>query len=101
MLKIRLKRTGKKKEAHYRIVVIESHKPRDSKTVAEIGYYNPRTKPSTFNLDKEEAVKWLANGAQPTDTVAHFLVKEGIMKKVKKGSTLSKGKKKKKTAEES
>jgi small subunit ribosomal protein S16 len=101
MLKIRLKRTGKKHEPHYRIVVAESSKQRDTKSIAEIGYYNPRTKPSTFEIDKEEAKKWLDNGAQPTDTVAHFLVKEGIMKEIKKGSTQSKGKKKKKAVEES
>ena len=98
MLKIRLKRTGKKNEPHYRVVVMEAHRSRSSKAIAEIGYYNPRTKPSTFEIDKEEAKKWLANGAQPTDTVAHYLVKEGIMKKPTYGSTKPKGKAKKKEA---
>lgn len=86
MLKIRLKRTGRKGEPHYRIVVIESTRPRDSRPVAEIGYYNPRTKPSTLNIDKEAAKYWLDNGAQPTDTMAQFFVKEGLLKELKRGS---------------
>ncbi|WKZ31287.1 MAG: 30S ribosomal protein S16 [Candidatus Dojkabacteria bacterium] len=89
MLKIRLKRTGKKGEPHYRIVVIESTRPRDSKPVAEIGYYNPRTKPSTLTLDKEAAKYWLDNGAQPTDTMAQMFVKEGLLKGLKRGSKLA------------
>ena len=87
MLKIRLKRTGKRGQPHYRIVVMESTKPRDGRTVAEIGYYNPRTQPSTFEFDKEVASEWLAKGAQPTETVSHYFVKEGLMKASKKGST--------------
>lgn len=98
MLKIRLKRTGRKHEPHYRIVVMEAHKQRDSKALEEIGYYNPRTKPSTFTIDKERAQHWLSVGAQPTDTVAHYLLKEGLLKEIKKGSTLAKQKPKKKAA---
>jgi len=100
MLKIRLKRTGKRGEPHYRIVVAEAHRSRNSKSVAEIGYYNPRQQPSVFEIDKEAAEMWLKNGAQPTPTVAQFLVKQGLIKEIKKGSTPPQGKKKKKEAAE-
>ena len=102
MLKIRLKRTGKKHEAHYRIVVMESQKSRNSKSLAEIGYYNPRTQPSTFEFDKEAAKEWLSKGAQPSETVAHYFVKEKLIKAKRKGSTKpqGKGKKKEETSEE-
>lgn len=100
MLKIRLKRTGRRGQPHYRIVVMESSQPRDGKTVDEIGYYNPRTKPSTFDLDKEKAKYWLSNGAQPSDTVAHYFVKEGLLKELKRGSTKPKTEKKDKESKE-
>ena len=87
MLKIRLKRTGKRGQPHYRIVVMESASPRDGRTVEEIGYYNPRTQPSTFDIDKEAAKIWLEKGAQPTDTIAHYFVKLGLLKSLKRGST--------------
>ena len=87
MLKIRLKRTGRRGQPHYRVVVMESTKPRDGKTFEEIGYYNPRTEPSTFEVDETKAKEWLSKGAQPTDTVAQYFVKLGILKKLKKGST--------------
>lgn len=98
MLKIRLKRTGRKGEPHYRVVVMEAHRQRDSKAIEELGYYNPRTKPSTFTIEKERVQHWLSVGAQPTQTVAHYLVKEGLLKGVKKGSKQSKQKPKKKAA---
>jgi len=100
MLKIRLKRTGRKGQPHYRIVVMESSKPRDGKVVEEIGYYNPRTSPATFDVDKEAAEKWLSNGAQPTDTVAQHFVKLGILKALKRGSTKPSTKKKTKEDKE-
>lgn len=98
MLKIRLKRTGRKGQPHYRIVVMESSQPRNGKVVDAIGYYNPRTKPTTFDLDKEAAAKWLKNGAQPTDTIAQYFVKLGLLKSLKRGSV--KPSTKKKTKEE-
>jgi small subunit ribosomal protein S16 len=64
----------------------------------EIGIYNPRTKPSTFDVNKEAAQKWLKNGAQPTDTVAQYFVKLGLLKSLKRGS--KKPNTAKKTAEE-
>ncbi len=99
MLKIRLKRIGKKKQPSYRFVIIEAHKPRNSKTIEEIGTYDPMTKPSTIKIKKERAEYWLKQGAQPTDTVAQILFKEGIIKSLKKGSKKSEGKKKKKSSE--
>ncbi len=96
MLKIRLKRFGKKKQPHYRIVVAEASRSRDSKTVEEVGYYHPLTKPSTIKIDKDRVKHWLEKGAQPTDTVAQILTKEKLFKSKKKKSKLSEGKKKKK-----
>ena len=87
MLKIRLKRTGRRGQPHYRIVVVEASRPRDGRTIEEIGYYNPRNKPSTFEIDKERAGYWLSKGAQPSDTVAQYFVKEGLLKELKRGST--------------
>jgi small subunit ribosomal protein S16 len=87
MLKIRLKRIGRRGQPHYRIVVMESAQPRDGKTVEEIGYYNPRENPSVFDLDKERAKYWLDKGAQPTDTISHYFVKEGLLDSLKRGST--------------
>ncbi len=86
MLKIRLKRIGRKGQPHYRIVVAESSKPRNGSVVEEIGYYNPRTSPTTFDIDKEKAQKWLKNGAQPTGTIAQNFVKLGLLKSLKRGS---------------
>ena len=98
MLKIRLKRTGRKGQPHYRIVVMESSQPRNGKVVDTLGYYNPRTQPTTFDIDKEAAAKWLKNGAQPTDTIAQHFVKLGLLKSLKRGSV--KPSTKKKTKEE-
>ena len=100
MLKIRLKRTGRKGQPHYRVVVMESSKPRDGKTVEEIGYYNPRLRPAVFEIDKERAEYWLSKGAQPSDTVAQYFVKEGLLKELKRGSTKPSTKKKTKGKEE-
>ena len=87
MLKIRLKRTGRKGEPHYRIVVVEAKRPRDGRTIEEIGYYNPRNKPTKFEVQKDRAEYWLSKGAQPSDTVAQYFVKEGLLKALKRGST--------------
>ena len=69
-VKIRLKRLGKKKAPFYRIIVADSRSPRDGRFIEEIGTYDPSTEPSTVKVDEELAKKWLANGAQPTETVA-------------------------------
>ncbi len=78
-VKIRLRRMGKKKEPYYRIVVADSRSPRDGRCIAEIGSYNPNTDPSTFKVNEEEARKWLANGAQPTDVVSKLFKVAGII----------------------
>ncbi len=77
-VKIRLKRIGAKKAPHYRVVVADERSPRDGKFIAEIGHYNPLTDPAEVKIDAEAAKKWLANGAQPTDTVRVLLKKTGI-----------------------
>ena len=69
MVKIRLQREGKKKAPFYHIVVADSKSPRDGKIIEQIGTYDPMTKPSTININKEKLDQWMKNGAQPTDTV--------------------------------
>ena len=78
-VKIRLRRMGAKKAPFYRVIVADSRSPRDGKFIAEIGTYDPLTKPSTIKIDADEAKKWLANGAQPTDTVKALLKKSGVI----------------------
>lgn len=78
-VKIRLKRMGQKKAPFYRVVVADSRAPRDGKFIAEIGTYDPTQEPSTFNVNEEEAKKWLSNGAQPTDTVGKLFKNAGLM----------------------
>ncbi len=79
MVKIRLRRMGAKKAPFYRIVVADERYPRDGRFIEEIGYYDPTKEPSVVKVDAEAAKKWLANGAQPTDTVKVILKKEGIL----------------------
>ena len=80
-VKIRLKRMGMKKKPFYRIVVADIRSPRDGRFIEEIGYINPLTDPATVEIDAEAAKKWIANGAQPTDTVRSLFSKQGIMAK--------------------
>ena len=75
MVKIRLRRMGAKKAPYYRVVVADSHSPRDGRFIEEIGTYDPLTKPATIDIDMERAKYWIANGAQPTDTVRGLLKK--------------------------
>ena len=77
-VKIRLRRMGAKKAPFYRVVVADSRYPRDGRFIEEIGYYNPTTEPSEIKIDAEKANKWIANGAQPTETVKVLLKKCGI-----------------------
>ncbi len=79
-VKIRLKRIGAKKAPFYRVVVADSRSPRNGRFIEEIGTYNPLTDPATINIDVEKAQKWIANGAQPTDTVKALLTKSGLAK---------------------
>ena len=80
-VKIRLKRMGSKKAPFYRIVVADSRSPRDGRIIEKIGIYNPLTEPATLEVEEELALKWLGNGAQPSDTVRNLLSSKGIMKK--------------------
>ena len=73
MVKIRLARHGAKKRPYYRIVVADARAPRDGKFIEEVGRYNPCVDPSMIKFDLEKFDKWIANGAQPTDTVARLL----------------------------
>ena len=77
-VKIRLKRTGAKKQPSYRIVVADSRSPRDGRFIEEIGYYDPNQDPSLIKFDEEAAKKWLSTGAQPTETVGKLLKIAGI-----------------------
>ena len=72
-VKIRLARHGAKKRPYYRIVVADARAPRDGKFIEEVGRYNPCVDPSMIKFDLEKVDKWIANGAQPTDTVARLL----------------------------
>ena len=79
MVKIRLKRLGAHKKPFYRVVVADSRTPRNGKFIEEIGTYDPLKDPSEIIIDNEAAKKWLANGAQPTDTVRALLKKSGAI----------------------
>ena len=77
-VKLRLTRMGAKKAPRYRIVAADSRSPRDGRFIEEVGYYDPNTNPSTIKFDEEAAKKWLATGAQPTETVGKLLKVAGI-----------------------
>ena len=79
MVKIRLRRMGAKKAPFYRIVVADSRYPRNGRFIEEVGYYDPTKEPSVVKVDAEKTKKWIANGAQPTDTVKNILKNEGIL----------------------
>ena len=81
MVKIRLKRMGAHKAPFYRVVVADSRNARDAKNIEEIGTYNPLTDPAEIKIDAEAAKKWLATGAQPTETAKALLKKAGIIEK--------------------
>ena len=78
-VKIRLRRMGSKKAPFYRVVVADSRFPRDGRFIEEIGYYDPTKEPAVVKIDAEKAQKWIANGAQPTDTVKALLKKNGAL----------------------
>ena len=77
-VKIRLRRMGAKNAPFYRVVVADSRFPRNGRFIEEVGTYNPMTNPSSINLDAEKVNKWLANGAQPTESVKSLLKRSGI-----------------------
>lgn len=79
-VKIRLRRLGAKKAPFYRIVVADSRYPRDGRFIEELGYYDPTKNPGVVKVDGEKALKWMENGAQPTETVKKILKQEGVIK---------------------
>lgn len=79
MVKIRLRRIGAKKAPFYRVVVADSRFSRDGRFIEEIGTYNPLANPAEIKINGERAKEWMANGAQPTDTVKYLLTKTGTM----------------------
>ena len=79
-VKIRLRRMGAKKAPFYRIVVADSRYHRDGRFIEEVGFYDPTKEPSVIKVDAEKVEKWIASGAQPTDTVKALLKVEGILK---------------------
>ena len=80
-VKLRMTRMGAKKRPFYRIVAADSRSPRDGRFIELLGTYNPRVNPAQVTIKEEEVLKWLHNGAQPSNTVRNILSNEGIMKK--------------------
>lgn len=80
-VKLRLKRMGSKQKPFYRIVAADSRFPRDGRFIESVGTYDPTKKNADVTIDEEKALKWLNNGAQPTDTVRSILSNKGIMAK--------------------
>lgn len=78
-VKLRLTRVGKTKQPQYRVVAADSRSPRDGRFIEILGHYNPRTEPSTVSIDNDKAVKWLTQGAQPTDRVRKLLEISGAV----------------------
>jgi small subunit ribosomal protein S16 len=83
-VRIRLTRVGATKQPTYRVVVADARSARDSRAIDTIGHYNPRTEPIELNIDAEKASKWLAQGAQPSDTVVRLFRSAGILPAEKK-----------------
>ena len=81
MVKIRLRRTGAKKQPSYRVVVADSRSPRDGRFVEIVGHYNPRTEPETFQVHEDRVLHWLSVGAQPTDAVQRLLKNAGTLER--------------------
>jgi small subunit ribosomal protein S16 len=91
MVKIRLRRMGKKKQPTYRVVVADSRAPRDGRFIETIGFYNPRTEPPTVQIKEDRALYWLSQGAQSTDAVARLLRNKGTLDRfarLKEGESL-------------
>ena len=78
-VKIRLKRMGKKKTPSYRVVVADARSPRDGRIIENLGWYNPLVEPSAIKVDEEKVLRWLKNGAQPTESVAQLLKRIGVL----------------------
>lgn len=81
MVKLRLRRVGRKKQASFRLVAADARSPRDGRFIEILGHYNPRTEPPTVLFKEERVLDWLNKGAQPTESVKLLLVSSGIWKK--------------------
>jgi small subunit ribosomal protein S16 len=84
-VKLRLMRMGKKKQPVYRVVAADSRSPRDGRFIEILGTYEPREEPTRIVIDNEKAIRWLKDGAQPTETVAKLLAKSGAIEQWKTG----------------
>ena len=82
-VKLRLKRMGSKQRPFYRIVAADSRSPRDGRFIETVGTYDPIKKSDNVTVDEEKTLKWLNNGAQPTDTVKSILTQTGVWSKFK------------------
>ena len=89
-VKLRLTRIGKKKQPQYRIVVADSRAPRDGRFIEILGHYDPRQDPSVLTVDNDKAVKWMSEGAQPTERVAKLLQISGAMEQFEAAKASSK-----------
>ncbi len=78
-VRIRLRRMGAKRHPFYRVVVADSRFPRNGRFIEEIGYFDPNVEPANVQIDADKAKEWIANGAQPTDTVKALLKKNGVL----------------------
>lgn len=90
MVKIRLMRMGMKGAPSYRVVIADARSPRDGRIIENIGWYNPRTEPSTITIDADRAKHWLSVGAQPTDSVVSLLIRSGIIPRPSREETVAK-----------
>jgi small subunit ribosomal protein S16 len=84
MVRIRLRRVGRKKQPSYRIVVADSRSPRDGRYIEVIGFYNPRTQPATMTIKEDRALYWLQMGAQPSDPVRRIMDKLGTLARLER-----------------
>jgi small subunit ribosomal protein S16 len=89
LVKIRLRRMGKKKQPSYRIVVADSRMPRDGRYIEALGFYNPMTEPSTIELNDERALYWLGQGAQPSRQVQNLMKIKGVWERFQSSKTTS------------
>lgn len=89
-VKIRLKRVGKKKAPTYRVVVADARSPRDGHFIENIGWYNPLVEPFAFKIDEEKALRWLKNGAQPTEAVTLLLKRAGVLERLEQAKATAK-----------
>jgi len=81
MVRIRLRRVGLKGQASYRIVVADKESPRDGRFLEILGFYNPRTEPSTISVKEDRVYDWMSKGAQPTESVAQLFTSNGLLER--------------------